>query len=236
MFDYKNLYGFAQHFHPQFKSARPFPYIVIDNFLSKALLEMAVTSFPDPTSDFWRKTENEHTVNKLTPNGYFGTQILKELRYTEPMRRLFFELNCGPFMWFLNLLTNITLTSDPFYIEGGFHCVGDKGKLDIHADFSHHSALKLERRLNLLLYLNADWKEEYGGGLHLYDKDLTPTDPIWPVMNRCVIFETSPTSFHGHPEPMNLPAGVWRKSLALYYYALPRPERADERAIFPAKT
>ena len=163
--------------------------------------------------------------------------LMKELRFPDALRAVLAELNCGLFLWFLRQLSGIDrLMSDPYYIEGGYHMVGNGGRLGIHADFSHHSYTALERRLNLLLYLNPKWKAEWGGALRLYDQALNPSPPIWPVMNRCVIFATSETSYHGHPEPMRLPAGVMRRSLALYYYSAPRPERSPHRAIFPKPT
>ena len=48
--------------------------------------------------------------------------------------------------------------------------------LKIHSDFYLHQYLKIDRRLNLLLYLNDDWKDEYGGHLELWDKTMTICD------------------------------------------------------------
>lgn len=56
---------------------------------------------------------------------------------------------------------------------------------------------------------------------------------VEPVFNRAVIFATSDTSFHGHPEPMKLPEGVYRRSIAMYYYAIPRLERSRKTIHFP---
>jgi hypothetical protein len=39
-------------------------------------------------------------------------------------------------------------------------------------------------------------------------------------------------SFHGHPEPMKLPKGVVRKSLALYYYTKPTKGRKKQAIVF----
>ena len=218
MLDYPRLWTFAFEQRAAFLARKPFPYIVLDKFLSPDLLELALEAFPPPETDFWRRTENEHTVNKMTPEGFGGTQMLKEIRFPDAARHVFMELNSGLFLWFLRKLTDIEpLMSDPYFIEGGYHCVGNGGRLGIHADFSHHPYFRTERRVNLLLYLNKEWREEWGGALKLYDEKLKPTPPIWPVLNRAVIFLTSATSYHGHPEPMTLPEGVWRKSIALYY-------------------
>lgn len=96
----------------------------------------------------------------------------------------------------------------------------------MHVDFNKHSFLNLHRRLNLLIYLNEDWKEEYGGALELQHKDmLTPTKKILPMFNTAVIFSTTSFSYHGNPAVINCPENKSRKSLAYYYYST---ERSDE--------
>ena len=105
------------------------------------------------------------------------------------------------------------------------HLIEPGGFLKIHVDFNWHERLKLDRRLNLLLYLNRDWPEEYGGHLELWNHDVSRcVKRILPIFNRCVIFNTSESSHHGHPDPMKCPPGRCRKSLALYYYTNGRPE------------
>jgi hypothetical protein len=111
---------------------------------------------------------------------------------------------------------------------GGLHQIERGGYLKIHADFNRHPKFKLERRLNLLLYLNENWKEEYGGHLELWNREMTHfVHKILPTFNRCVIFNTTDTSYHGHPEPLACPQGMTRKSLALYYYSNGRPAEEE---------
>ena len=94
------------------------------------------------------------------------------------------------------------------------------GFLNIHADFTVHPAHRTwRRRVNLLLYLNDDWRPEYGGDLELWRTDMSQCEEaVAPLGNRVVIFTTDADSFHGHPEPMRCPPGVARQSLALYYF------------------
>jgi hypothetical protein len=47
---------------------------------------------------------------------------------------------------------------------------------------------------------------------------------ILPVFNRCAIFNTTSTSYHGHPTPLACPPDRTRKSIASYYYTNGRPE------------
>jgi len=63
-----------------------------------------------------------------------------------------------------------------------------------------------------------------GGHLELWNKHLTRCEKkILPIFNRCVIFDTGPYSFHGHPHVLNCPSDRRRNSLAVYYYILDRP-------------
>jgi hypothetical protein len=133
-------------------------------------------------------------------------------------------LNSSAVLSFLEGLTGIDgLISDPHFEGGGFHKISRGGKLGVHADFRIHRKLHLVRRLNLLLYLNRDWDDSYGGALELWDKKMAASVcSIAPISNRCVIFNTEIDSFHGHPDPLNTPAGVHRRSVATYYYTASR--------------
>lgn len=130
---------------------------------------------------------------------------------------------------FKNLISSICnipqLISDPELVGGGLHQIMNGGYLDVHVDYNFHPQTKLHRRLNLLLYLNKDWKQEYEGYLELWDMDAKKQlDAIAPIFNRAVIFETNEISYHGHPRPLNMPPDVMRKSLAVYYYSKEREE------------
>ena len=94
----------------------------------------------------------------------------------------------------------------------------------MHADFNVHPRLRLYRRLNLLVYLNKDWQQEWGGALELWDRGGQRwVRAIQPAFNRAVLFDTSNFSYHGHPHPLACPPERSRKSVALYYYALESP-------------
>lgn len=143
----------------------------------------------------------------------------------EMTRSLLYQLNSSTFITFLERLTNVDgLIPDPHFVGGGLHQIERGGFLKMHVDFNKHERLRLDRRLNLLIYLNKDWQEEYGGHLELWDKDVTQcSKKILPVFNRCVVFTTTDFSYHGHPEPLTCPEDRSRKSLALYYYSNGRP-------------
>lgn len=195
----------------QYQSADPFPHIAIDDFLPTELLDYVLSQFPqapDPESrEFDRNQERfktSYNPDYLTPD----------------LRAFFYSLNSRPFLKFLENMTGIMgLIPDPYFIGGGFHETRTGGHLDVHTDFNLHKPLRLERRLNALIYLNRDWKLDYGGGLELWDEKMERcVRAIEPAFGRCVVFSTDDTSYHGHPTPVNHPEGRSRRSIALYYY------------------
>lgn len=202
--------------HFEYITAKPFPHIVIDNFLPEVILEEIIQEFPKPESIDWQafKVAEERKLASKS-----------ELQMGEKTRFLLYQLNSGIFLDFLEKLTGIDgLIPDPYFVGGGLHQIQREGYLKVHVDFNRHQKLRLDRRLNLLLYLNQDWQEEYGGHLQLWDHTMTQCEQsILPIFNRCVIFSTTDFSYHGHPEPLNTPEGLTRKSLALYYYSNGRP-------------
>nr|WP_247679863.1 2OG-Fe(II) oxygenase [Chitinophaga polysaccharea] len=103
---------------------------------------------------------------------------------------------------------------------GGIHQSKRGGYLNIHADFTVHPHHRhWQRRVNVLVYLNPDWVEEWGGKLELWDTQMKACEKkVLPVFNRCVIFNTDADSYHGHPEPTTCPEDRHRRSIALYYY------------------
>jgi Rps23 Pro-64 3,4-dihydroxylase Tpa1-like proline 4-hydroxylase len=194
----------------------PFPHIVIDNFLNIELCEKLARDFPNHSADFWLKYNNP-LEKKLLYN-----HIDKNM--PESIRDVLHYLNADHAINFLEKLTGINnLHSDPFLHGGGMHCTKKGGKLDIHLDYCLHPTLNMERRINLIIYLNKDWEKSYGGNLELWSQGIDScVQSIEPIFNRAVIFDTGDSSFHGHPEPLNCPDNISRKSLALYYLTEPR--------------
>ncbi len=211
-----------------YRSAQPFPHIVIDDFLPAEVLELVLGEFPSAHAIDWMQFDSG-TEKKLASTGEDGMG--------PATRRLLAELNGAILIDFLTKLTGIEgLVPDPHFVGGGLHQIERGGFLEVHADFNLHPLTGLERRLNLLVYLNRDWDSSWGGALELWSADMRRCEArIDPVFNRCVVFNTTDRSFHGHPTALRCPEGRTRKSLALYYYARdadPADERGAHNTIF----
>ena len=116
---------------------------------------------------------------------------------------------------------------DPDLVGGGLHQILRGGFLDVHVDFNFHPRTKLHRRMNLLIYMNKEWRESYQGSLELWNMQTRQQiETVAPIFNRAVMFETNEVSYHGHPKPLDCPQNVTRKSLAIYYYTADRESSA----------
>ncbi len=152
----------AKSAYATYVNAKPFPHVVFDNFFDPALVESILDEFPKPDSIRWQKFDNAQEI-KLASS--------VEASFGSATRLLLYHLNSATFLQFLTTVTGIdNLIPDPLFEGGGLHQIVRGGKLGVHADFNKHRSFGLDRRLNLLLYLNKDWREEYGGHLQLWDR------------------------------------------------------------------
>lgn len=198
----------------RYQSASPFPHIAIDDFLPLPLLRQVVAEFPDTGRKTSFNREQERLKYQFHPSEVPSGHI----------RNLLAELNSRAFLGFLEEMTGIGgLIADPYYAGGGLHETKSGGHLSVHADFNIHETMQVERRLNLLVYLNEDWPESYGGNLELWKTDMSACEvSVAPVIGRAVVFNTTLESYHGQPDPIACPPDRARRSIATYYYtALP---------------
>ena len=209
----------------RFTSALPFPHVVIENFLTAEFAESLLGTFPA----FERG-------NAIGDDGEIGGKsTLDKIRQISPAYEHLDDAIKGP--EFLNAISAITgierLIYDPWYLGGGTHENRNGMSLDPHVDFNFHPSERWHRRLNLIIYLNPEWQDQWGGCLELFRDpaaDARPSRVVAPTFNRCVIFETSERSWHAFNE-IRLPherSSESRRSIALYFYTKDRP--ADETA------
>lgn len=203
-----------------FATNNPFPHVVVDNLFPPQLISDLISEFPTPNDQSWDRSVVEGIQVKLRSNWTTEDDISP---ITAEVVNFF---NSGSFMKSLSAITGVQkLISDPYFTGGGRNCILPGGVLDIHADGNWHDAMGVHRRLNAILYLNENWKEEWGGHFELWDKEITGcVKAVSPIANRLLIFETHDFTYHGHPNPLACPEGENRKSLIFYYYtAEPRP-------------
>lgn len=193
-----------------YQSGEPYHHVCIDGFLPMEVIERVradLSKLPDAQRSF--DAAQERFKSQYSPD-----------RLPDYSRHLFQAFNSRAFILFLEEMTGIKgLIPDPYFAGAGIHKTLTGGHLDIHADFNVHQHMRVERRLNVLIYLNPEWKEEYGGCFEIWDKQMTRKVATFaPTENRMVCFSTGSDTFHGNPEPVNHPDGLPRQSIALYYY------------------
>lgn len=209
----------------EFAAAEPFRHIVVDDFLDPAFCAGLIEGFP--------AFDARNAVNEL---GEVGRKaVVTDIgRIGLAYRELDRLIRSREFLEWLGEVVSIDhLVYDPDYVGGGTHENLSGQDLDWHVDFNYHPARPLHRRLNLIVFLNAEWREEWGGSLELHQdpwrRDVnSSTKRILPLANRCVVFETTESSWHGFSR-IRLPEDrqdLTRRSIAVYFYTTDRPAAA----------
>lgn len=214
----------------EFEGAAPFPHVCLDGFFTDAFARELAGEFPALDSPSWLTYDNA-LEQKRTCNDWraFGSATYRALSF----------LNSPHFVELLRLSVRM---EGPLYADhglhgGGLHAHARSGKLNVHQDYQRHPKLGLARKLNLLVYLNEAWQDEWGGHLGLWEQNPVQPGPgaliksIAPRFNRAVVFAT-PNAWHGLPQPIQCPEGEVRKSLAVYYLGEPVAHETRSRALF----
>lgn len=196
-----------------FNAAQPFPHVVIDGFLDEELAHAVRQEFPAPED-----------MPKSRDYIFGDKRELSSVGAQGPASRRLVEYVLGAeFAGFLSEVSGRHLFVDPAFHGGGFHQGGDGSFLDMHVDFNMHPEhADWLRVLNVLIYLNEDWLEQYDGRLVIKRSQEGTGNEIAPLFNRAVIMLTDSDTFHGYRR-MSLPPGVTRKSVAIYAYELVTP-------------
>jgi hypothetical protein len=205
-----------------YERAEPFPFFVIDEFLEPDFVREVVAEYPR----FEEATRLGHHFDRVNETG--KVQITDSARFPEHVRALHEAITSPEFLSTLSAITGVPkLLPDPKLHGGGMHITKRSGRLDVHADFNWLEDQDLYRRFNILIYLNPEWDPSWGGGLELWDRDVTRREFYCvPKLNRCLVFETTKTSFHG-VEKVSCPAEHQRQSFAAYYYTKEPPAGWD---------
>lgn len=196
-----------------YRSAGPTRFFCIDGFLDEAFAREVAAAYPDYASAAGMGREFKALHERLK------VQVSDAARFPEPVRALHEALSSPAFLDAMERITGIEpLVADEELGGGGMHVMGPGGRLDVHVDFNVIRARRLHRRLNILVFLNEGWQPAWGGDFELWDPDVRRClHSLAPIANRCVVFNTTETSFHG-VAPVRCPRGVTRRSFAAYYY------------------
>jgi len=216
---YENSYSYKEN--------KPFPHIVIDNFMPLTTAQLISNEYP--------QVRNQSSAFKFHNHQYVSRYFLEDTREFSHHLKLFAAaISTRSFLLFLETLTGIkALIPDPYFMGGGAMMTGNGGFLDIHVDFNWHQKIQAWRRCNALFYLTKDWKSEYGGNLELWSTDgKSKIKEVEPLFNRVVIFDTTSESFHGQPNKINTPEDVYRNVFSAFYYASEKNEKIDSTPHF----
>jgi hypothetical protein len=216
-----------------YRAAEPFPSLVVERFLEPAFARQIAAAYPR----FEDATQVGLQFAKV--NERRKVQICDSTLFPPPVKQLADLVNGPDFVALLSRVTGIpNLLADDSFGGGGIHETAAGGWLDVHVDFNFFEERQWHRRLNLLVFLNEEWPESWGGQLELWDADVKRCHrSVLPVLNRAVLFETSAISYHG-VQRITCPDGVYRKSFASYYYTREAPagwDGAKHSTIFRAR-
>ena len=205
-----NWYSSSTISSKDFSHATPYPHVVIDNFLSPTVLNRVISDYPR-VDNSWHVYNNPIEVK-------FSLDDLNKM--PDSIQKVFYALYTREFIAKLCELTGINdLEIDPHLVGAGLHAHPRHGRLHVHLDYENHPIMvDKERRLNIILYLSPNWKQEYNGATELWDAEVTHcSKKISVEMNRALIFRTNDVSYHGLPDHVLCPAHIKRQSLAIYY-------------------
>jgi 2OG-Fe(II) oxygenase superfamily len=220
LFDPSYLEGIRE----KFRSASPFPHLVIEDWFSPDLLSLALEEFNLSAPEDWRDFTTSH---EQTIRWRVGARL-------GPASQIYFGIvNSG---WFVDLLSQVTsvpdLLPDPHLFGGGLHETRNGGHFGVHRDFDVHVRTGLRNEMVLLTYLNHNWDSSWDADLELWDERRHKCiKSVSPEFGRSILMRHGRVSFHGHPRPMRTPDGVARRSLATYYYTNQHAEELRSKRI-----
>ena len=221
----------AQRYTSIYRAADPFPHMAIDGLVPNAILQLVSVELPEEYGKGNGCVRGaQFCISGRKSHVHRRSQIDKERHMKPHTIMLFRALKSNEFRNFLERVSGISpLYSDPLYAGAGAHFAAPGSRLDLHSDFNMEYGM--HRRVNTFLYLNEDWREEYGGHLQLWDRNMTTcVQRILPTWSRFVAFSSTDFTWHGHPDALSCPPNRMRRAIVLYYFGKGRPR---EECAFP---
>ena len=157
MIRFERLENEKETLRSQWSSASPFAHVIIDNFLTPEAAKILNDAFPNPNRDKVNKSRDYvFAKNKFEKSGFRNI--------SEDTERLYQELMGERLQKVIAYITGKETFVDPTFYGGGMHISGEGSFLDMHVDFNMHPIEKTwHRHLNLLLYMNEGWQDDWGG-------------------------------------------------------------------------
>lgn len=187
--------------------AKPYPHLVVDNFCELAKLDELYNKIPE--------------LNNKSRDYVFANNKFEKSNYRElgnEFEELYTDLASERMNAFLSFIANEDVFVDPKNHGGGLHQGKKNSFLDMHLDFNYHPLNKgWYRNMNLLLYMNKEWKPDYKGHLKLVDLRNGEEKEIEVPFNRMIIQQTRAYTLHGYDQT-SFPENSYRTSIATYAY------------------
>lgn len=209
MIDFDRLERERDELRLQYLLAKPFSHLIIDEFCFLNKASELYEQIPDIQT---KSRDYVFAANK------FEKSKIKDI--SPLFEELYNDLTSERFKNFLCYITNENVFVDKAFHGGGIHQGKKNSFLDMHVDFNYHPLNKTwYRNLNLLYYLNKDWKPSYGGHLKIEDLRSGEKKALEVPFNRLIIQQTRKYTLHGY-DLTSFPDGVYRTSIASYAYSI----------------
>lgn len=214
--------------HQQLQQALPFPHLVLEGIFNPRLLELVIEEFDTLSAAGWTDVKSSY---ESTRRSTLGTRL-------GPASQLYFDIvNSGWYTEWLSAVIGVPyLLPDPKLFGGGLHESKPGASFAVHRDFTYHRHVGLRNQMVMITYLNKGWQPEWGSSLELWDQDRKAcVTRVQPEFGHTLIMPHGPTSYHGHPTPMQTPDGRSRRSVAAYFYTSPnvgKPGDDESASIF----
>jgi len=207
-----------EKYRNEFLTAIPFPVVAVDGLCYEDKITELYNSIPEieTASADYVFAKNKFEKSKFWTMGGLFTE-------------LYDDLTSKRFEEWIKYVTNEDVFIDTEFYGGGIHQGKAKSFLDMHADFNYHPMKETWfRNLNLLLYLNKDWKKEYGGELRLEHAETGDKTEVDVPFNRLAIMLCRGYTLHGY-DPIDFPENTFRTSIAAYAYTIHENQQESAR-------
>lgn len=208
----------------RFQTARPFKHLVLDDFLIPSVAEGLLAEFPVSAP-----SKTQQGSSSVQSESYSREEIRS---VGASFRTIDDYISSLPFLRHISLISGIPdLQYDSSYFEAGICETRHGQEVDPHVESNLNQELTLHRRLLLIIYLNKEWEESWGGLLDLHSDPKAPerdeTLSYSSVFNRCIVLETTEHSWFGSTQ-ICLPSHqkhLSQKSFSFFLYTKDRPSQ-----------